>query len=214
MTRPSDSKPKAPPLMHLPYPGFIHFQHFMPQCDINVLHLLASKTWASAGRPLLMAEIGSFTGASALALAEYCERLYCVDTWDGSDNPDDPINELYAIHKGDVWTAFWENVKHLDPICFPLKKTSLRAAEFLTQSRDRFDLVFLDGDHRYESVASDIKAWLPLVSPGGILCGHDYDQRPNPQFPGVNKAVEERFLGPIIGHSGFKVLGNVWWREV
>ena len=36
-----------------------------------------------------------------------------------------------------------------------------------------FDFVFIDGDHRYESVRRDIQAWLPKVRPGGIMGGHD-----------------------------------------
>jgi len=36
-----------------------------------------------------------------------------------------------------------------------------------------FDFVYLDGDHSYESVIAEIKAFLPLVKPGGIIAGHD-----------------------------------------
>jgi hypothetical protein len=37
-----------------------------------------------------------------------------------------------------------------------------------------FDLVFIDGDHSYDAVIANIKAWIPKVRDGGILCGHDY----------------------------------------
>jgi predicted O-methyltransferase YrrM len=34
-------------------------------------------------------------------------------------------------------------------------------------------LIFIDGDHSYEGLASDWFAWKPLVAPGGIVCLHD-----------------------------------------
>src|SRR5258708_1079056 len=34
-------------------------------------------------------------------------------------------------------------------------------------------VVFLDGDHGYESVRADIRAWIGKVRPGSILAGHD-----------------------------------------
>ncbi len=36
------------------------------------------------------------------------------------------------------------------------------------------DFVYLDADHSYTAVQNDIEAWLPLVRPGGIICGHDF----------------------------------------
>ena len=36
------------------------------------------------------------------------------------------------------------------------------------------DFVYLDARHDYRSVVEDICSWFPLVTPGGILAGHDY----------------------------------------
>lgn len=46
-------------------------------------------------------------------------------------------------------------------------------------------LVFLDGDHRYEYVKNEIAIWWDKISPGGVLCGDDF------WIPGVEKAVKE-----------------------
>lgn len=35
------------------------------------------------------------------------------------------------------------------------------------------DLLFVDGDHSYESVVGDIDAWLPRVKPCGLIIFHD-----------------------------------------
>lgn len=70
---------------------------------------------------------------------------------------------------------------------------SLEMAEVL-KTTDRelygghlFDFVYIDGCHLYESVAADLAAWRGLVSPDGIIAGHDYD----PGHPGVVRAVDE-----------------------
>jgi predicted O-methyltransferase YrrM len=36
------------------------------------------------------------------------------------------------------------------------------------------DLIYIDGDHRYDGVRNDIRVWLPRVRHGGILAFHDY----------------------------------------
>jgi cephalosporin hydroxylase len=52
-------------------------------------------------------------------------------------------------------------------------------------------MVFLDADHSYNAVIADIRAYLPKIMPGGIICGHDYFY-----FPSVRNAVNE-----VFGHS-------------
>ena len=36
------------------------------------------------------------------------------------------------------------------------------------------DFVWVDGNHRYEWVKSDLELYWPKVKPDGVLCGHDY----------------------------------------
>jgi cephalosporin hydroxylase len=38
-----------------------------------------------------------------------------------------------------------------------------------------FDWVYIDGDHSYEAVLNDLKAWYPKVKPGGYLALDDLD---------------------------------------
>jgi Methyltransferase domain len=40
---------------------------------------------------------------------------------------------------------------------------------------DRFDLIFIDGDHRYESVKKDFENYRPLLSKRGVILFHDVD---------------------------------------
>lgn len=51
------------------------------------------------------------------------------------------------------------------------------------------DFVFVDAGHKYGCVRSDLRAWWPKVKLGGWFGGHDYTL----EYPGVTKAVNERF---------------------
>lgn len=50
------------------------------------------------------------------------------------------------------------------------------------------DVLFVDGDHAYESVAKDIAAWMQFVNRGGVALFHDYHCV---HTPGVKQAVDE-----------------------
>lgn len=36
------------------------------------------------------------------------------------------------------------------------------------------DFAYLDGRHDYSGLLEDLRAWAPLICPGGVLAGHDY----------------------------------------
>lgn len=40
---------------------------------------------------------------------------------------------------------------------------------------ESFDVLLIDGDHAYESVASDLRRFSPLVRVGGLILNHDVD---------------------------------------
>ena len=52
-----------------------------------------------------------------------------------------------------------------------------------------FDLIYIDGSHKYSDVKNDLINYTPKVKEGGILLGHDY----SPIYPQVQKAVDEVF---------------------
>lgn len=56
--------------------------------------------------------------------------------------------------------------------------------------QDSLDLVFIDGNHDYESVKEDIQLQIPKLKSGGLLAGHDYHLEEDCS-PGVKRAVDE-----------------------
>lgn len=97
-----------------------------------------------------------------------------------------------------------------------VRRTSVDAAALLAADGEKFDLVFIDGDHSYEGCRADIEAWLPLVAQSGKsgwIGGHDYlNPRKAPdgkdRFPGVTRAVDEAFGVEVERGSD-----STWWVQ-
>lgn len=123
-------------------------------------------------------EVGSLHGRSAFALLTACDGpVYCIDPWN-----DEGEHCLKSFLGSCGHFANLRTVQGYSPAV---------ATEGLIPPT--VDMVFLDGDHAYESVIADIDAWLPKTR--RLLCGHDYHDGPEPGFPGVPQAVQERFAG-------------------
>ena len=52
------------------------------------------------------------------------------------------------------------------------------------------DFVYIDADHSESAVREDIRAWLPKVKLGGIICGHDFHNHCGVIKPVVEVALD------------------------
>jgi hypothetical protein len=123
-------------------------------------------------------EVGSWCGHSSAILGLVARQrgglLFCVDWWRGNDGT--PLADLAA--QQDIFALFWQRIlrEGLEDVVVPIRGRSESVAEVLRPAS--FDLIFLDGDHRYEGMRRDVASFSPLVRPeGGILCGHDCEGR-------------------------------------
>ena len=145
-------------------------------------------------------EVGSYKGRSARALADNTAGVvYCIDPWEPVYyNDDSSINT--DIHP-DVLTEFIHNledvISHVKVI--PHKQ---KFSEFYTTIK--FDMIFLDGDHRYRELKYDIEHALAILQPNGLLCGHDYNM---PGLPSVKRAVDE-LLSPVDS------IDYIWYKRI
>lgn len=145
-------------------------------------------------------EFGSFHGRSTRALADNLPsdmgRIWAVDPWNGDYELED--GQILQAVNTFVMPYFLHNLKdHID------KKTVIptRGFSFTFKLPITVDMVFIDGDHRYESVVKDIHKALSLLRKGGIICGHDYGFN---TWPGVKRAVDELL-------SDVKIEDTIWW---
>ena len=60
--------------------------------------------------------------------------------------------------------------------------------DFMAACEDEsYDLVYIDGDHDYNSVFRDLRSAERLIPAGGMIAGHDYADN----FPGVQRALHD-----------------------
>jgi predicted O-methyltransferase YrrM len=139
-------------------------------------------------------EIGCYHGRSTVALAENTSGVvYAVDTWEGS-------SDFTPVQRAGMFAKWRQNTKHLQNI-ITIVAPSLRAAQLLGNP---VDMVFIDAEHEYASVAADIVEWSKRLTSGGLLCGHDYVD----SYPGVKLAVND--LVPGFQRAGF----SIWYKEL
>ena len=138
-------------------------------------------------------EVGAWKGASTSYLAVESQhkklRIDVVDTWSGSEEH----NNMPEIKENSLFGTFIDNLRPLINYLNLFRTDSVSASKMYVD--ESLDAVFIDADHRYESVRADILAWMPKVKRGGIIAGHDYVE----SYNGVIKAVNELL-------SGFEVI--------
>ena len=132
-------------------------------------------------------EIGSYSGEGTVVLADHFKEVLAVDPWENGYDPNDVASHQCPME--DVFNAFTERTKIKGNINFSRGK-SLDALEFVADGS--LDLVYVDGDHRYEGALADIKGWLPKIRKGGCMTGHDFS------FPTVRQALSEAFKGDYL----------------
>lgn len=135
------------------------------------------------------AEIGVFSGAtSAKLLAREDLTLFMVDTWEGFCIAPGIVIATHEEQRQNFRKAM-ESTAHALERRHVLRAPSASAAGVIED--ELLDFVFIDADHSYPAVKADIKAWMHKVKPGGLLCGHDYDNSEYMFGEEVKKAVDE-----------------------
>ncbi len=197
------------------------------------LDALVGQIDRAAGLRVRLLEIGSWAGGSAITLCAALKRrgldgvVTCVDAW----QPYDLRGEQPPIYKdmsdaardGDAYKLFRHNVAAAGLSDMVETRVGYSGDVLPSLDRGSFDLVFVDGSHKYRDVLSDIRLAAPLLRDRGIMCGDDLelqadqldpqelekavaseidyvlDQPNNVGYhPGVTKAVWE-----AIGHVSF-----------
>lgn len=150
--------------------------------DLHCLYLLARSGWGDGA----IVEIGAFHGKSTavLALGSRAGRREKVISIDP-----------HTAASRDAFEHTLRSVGVQDRVT-PLFMTSAQASE---QWRGPVRLLFIDGDHAYESVKLDIERWEGRVIDGGVIVFHDLN------WKSVFRALDER----ILRNPAYRIEGSI-----
>src|SRR5205085_7297660 len=117
----------------------------------------------TARRPATICEIGAAGGGTTFLLAHAAAREATLVSLDLAFTPARKAAIRQFASKGQ------------QIICMQADSHSLatvRAVNDRLRGRG-LDVLYLDGDHSYEGIATDFKLYSPLVKPGGLIVCHD-----------------------------------------
>ncbi len=155
-------------------PGFLY-----PR---EIAHLYALASEIPQGGTVV--ELGCYRGKSTTALAYGAQsqsgKLHTIDPFEGVMVGNIEVSKGYAnevidrIQRLSYGSLFTLHVGYSHEVVKDWQ-------------RGRIDLLFIDAEHSYESVARDLADWSPLVTDTGRIALHDH----NSNWPGVQLAVAE-----------------------
>jgi predicted O-methyltransferase YrrM len=127
-----------------------------------------------ASKAALGVELGTYLGASARAMlmANPNLHLWCVDKFDLVFGLEWAAGQTLR-----PWIA--------DGRCELINGDSARGGQMLAHLKGKLDFVFVDDGHATEDVLRDIRWFYPLLRPGGVMFGHDFDVPHNDVAQGV-----------------------------
>lgn len=135
-------------------------------------------------------EVGAFLGKSiAYAVCESLLRqkyysFHTIDPW----KPHMETAGFYQhfdVNENELFENFKKNI---DPIKNRVRYYRNKSEEVANNFEDKsVDVIYIDGAHDHESVATDIASWFPKMKEKSIMSFDDYL---NPNFSGLKKAVD------------------------
>ena len=173
-------------------------------------------------KPKKFLEIGVFHGVTSRNICDLLEQIHGKDfSFTGIDlfSTDNEIikDEIIPQTKfsNPLKTIYYKYIIKLDP--YSKKSVEKLLSKYKDNiniikgnsnkvlkeiSLDKFDYVFLDGGHKYETVLSDLKNLRNIIINSGVVLCDDYDLT---YAPGVKKAIDEYVL---LNNFNLKILNS------
>jgi predicted O-methyltransferase YrrM len=176
---------------------------------LNIIDLLNKKNKVNR-----ILEIGTYTGTSAIKLAELIKNpiMTVIDKWeDYTDTAKNAIGIVDKIKDNKIEQIFYKNIEiaGMKDIFKVLKGCSFFILLDLIKSNEKFDMIYVDGDHTLLHSYMDIKLSFELLENGGILIIDDRlynkDDILNSPFEGIKKFILEYNTRIKVLYIGYRV---------
>lgn len=141
------------------------------------------------GDNLVGCEVGTYQGWSLVYLlnnTSNISQIYAIDPFTPYD--DTPTGgALVTQEMQDYNKGMWHiNTEQFSNKLLLIHKSASDAVDQFNDSS--LDFIFIDGDHNYEAVKTDMNLYYKKIKSGGIFSGHDYAYATNGD---VSRAVHE-----------------------
>lgn len=148
-------------------------------------------------------EVGVWKGKTLFGIADGNKhlRIWGIDEYKSENYNNYTHGEIMANISNETYDKIKQDILNRSST---FKNITIITENSLTAtkrfSNNSLDIVFIDASHDYKNTCNDIRAWLPKVRKGGILCGHDFNLR---HFSVV------RAVGDLIGYDNIMVKKHV-----
>lgn len=147
------------------------------------------------GGPYL--EIGSYRGMGLVACSEICHAVG-IDNFTG------------VGYRADNEGILLEQIEGRDAVLF--RGDYLDVCETMTENKEKFGVIFVDGPHDKGDTAKQLQAVRKLIKKGGFMVVDDYNGAD------VQSEVKEFATGRgfelVFEHESPRMNDKIWWRGI
>jgi len=126
---------------------------------------------------MVVCEVGCFDAITTFCYADIVKKyngtIFLIDWFFGSAGTPEHYHGWRPEQQEQLYTHVMTKIikQDLHNTITVIIGDSKESAAYIPDNY--LDICFLDADHRYDDTNKNIKAYLPKIKAGGILCGHD-----------------------------------------
>lgn len=115
-------------------------------------------------------EIGCFIGVSTEVLALHCKKLTGIDLW----GLDEEYMEVQDVDWVEIEKTARDRLSKYENVTLIRSRSEDYSKKVENGS---IDMIYIDGSHTFDGLTNDLNVWYDKIKIGGVIAGHDYDQR-------------------------------------